>query len=59
MYLHYSCLAPTHQGQGKYGRFAPWVREKGIIFAEKGQGKSGNFFLKNAYEPCGKTGLFW
>ena len=25
--------------------------EKGIIFAEKSQGKSGNFFLNNAYEP--------
>ena len=47
-------MVPTHQGQGKYGRFSPWVREKAIIFAKKSQGKSGNFFLNNAYEPCNR-----
>ena len=39
------------KGQGKYGLFALWAKEKSIIFYPKSQGKSGNYFLETRMNP--------
>ena len=39
-------------GSGKIWSICTLGQGKRYHFAEKSQGKSGNFFLNNAYEPC-------